>query len=57
MEKLRQSVVQKRLQLQKEKLEMKLNLILHSQVSNLSITYIQHNMIKCTFYIHLIHDQ
>ncbi|XP_076953819.1 QWRF motif-containing protein 3-like [Bidens hawaiensis] len=29
--KLRQSVVQKRLQLQKEKLEMKLNLILHSQ--------------------------
>ncbi|KAL7611043.1 hypothetical protein Lser_V15G11174 [Lactuca serriola] len=35
MEKLRQSVVQKRLQLQKEKLEMKLNLILHSQTKML----------------------
>ncbi|XP_076923573.1 QWRF motif-containing protein 3-like [Bidens hawaiensis] len=33
--KLRQSVVQKRLQLQKEKLEMKLNLILHSQTKML----------------------
>ncbi|KAI3698257.1 hypothetical protein L2E82_41647 [Cichorium intybus] len=31
MANLRQSVVQKRLQLQKEKLEMKLNMILHSQ--------------------------
>ncbi|XP_071695240.1 QWRF motif-containing protein 3-like [Rutidosis leptorrhynchoides] len=30
--KLRQSVVQKKLQLQKEKLEMKLNLVLHSQM-------------------------
>nr|GEV49591.1 QWRF motif-containing protein 3-like [Tanacetum cinerariifolium] len=33
--KLRQSVLQKRLQLQKEKLEMKLNLILHSQMKML----------------------
>ncbi|XP_024995326.1 QWRF motif-containing protein 3-like [Cynara cardunculus var. scolymus] len=35
MTRLRQSVVQKRLQLQKEKLDMKLNLILHSQTKML----------------------